>query len=86
MWSLDKHKDSDHSEVFTVFASTDSMTSAEEKKMKNKIISSWFKIGVVNETSVEEPHHFYAAPGKNFDAAPAPLALLLPYYIPIQLL
>jgi hypothetical protein len=21
-----------------------------------------------------EPHHFYAAPGKNFDAAPAPVA------------
>jgi hypothetical protein len=21
-----------------------------------------------------EPHHFYAAPGKNFDAAPAPAA------------
>jgi hypothetical protein len=28
------------------------------------------------ETSVAEPHHFYAAPapGENFDAAPAPAA------------
>jgi hypothetical protein len=26
-------------------------------------------------TSVAEPHHFYAAPGKNFDAAPAPTPL-----------
>jgi hypothetical protein len=26
-------------------------------------------------TSVAEPHHFYAAPGKNFDAAPDPAAL-----------
>jgi hypothetical protein len=24
------------------------------------------------KTSVAEAHHFYAAPGKNFDAAPAP--------------
>jgi hypothetical protein len=24
--------------------------------------------------SVAEPHHFYAAPGENFDAAPAPVA------------
>jgi hypothetical protein len=31
----------------------------------------------VNFSSVAEPHHFYAAPapGKNFDAAPAPAAL-----------
>jgi hypothetical protein len=28
----------------------------------------------VFEPSVAEPHHFYAAPGKNFDAAPAPAA------------
>jgi hypothetical protein len=28
----------------------------------------------VNLTSVAEPHHFYAAPGKNFDAAPDPAA------------
>jgi hypothetical protein len=29
------------------------------------------------ESSVAEPHHFYAAPasGKNFDSAPAPAAL-----------
>jgi hypothetical protein len=29
------------------------------------------------KTSVAEPHHFYAAPapGKNFDAAPAPTLL-----------
>jgi hypothetical protein len=27
--------------------------------------------------SVPEPHHFYAAPGKNFDAAPAPAPTLL---------
>jgi hypothetical protein len=26
-------------------------------------------------TSVAEPHHFSAAPGKNFDAAPAPTLL-----------
>jgi hypothetical protein len=25
-------------------------------------------------TSVAEPHYFYAAPGKSFDAAPAPAA------------
>jgi hypothetical protein len=25
--------------------------------------------------SVAEPHHFYAAPGENFDAAPAPALL-----------
>jgi hypothetical protein len=25
--------------------------------------------------SVAEPHHFYAAPGENFDAAPAPTLL-----------
>jgi hypothetical protein len=24
------------------------------------------------KSSVVEPHHFYAAPGKNFDVAPAP--------------
>jgi hypothetical protein len=31
------------------------------------------------KTSVAEPHHFYAAPapGKNFDAAPAPAPTLL---------
>jgi hypothetical protein len=30
-------------------------------------------------SSVAEPHHFYAAPapGKNFDAAPAPASTLL---------
>jgi hypothetical protein len=27
------------------------------------------------KASVAEPHHFYAAPGKNFDAAPAPTLL-----------
>jgi hypothetical protein len=27
------------------------------------------------KTSVAEPHHFYAAPGENFDAAPAPILL-----------
>jgi hypothetical protein len=27
--------------------------------------------------SVAEPHHFYAAPGENFDAAPAPAPTLL---------
>jgi hypothetical protein len=27
------------------------------------------------ESSVAEPHHFYAAPGKNFDPAPAPTLL-----------
>jgi hypothetical protein len=27
------------------------------------------------KTSVAEPHHFYAARGKNFDAAPAPTLL-----------
>jgi hypothetical protein len=27
------------------------------------------------ESSVAEPHHFYAAPGENFDAAPAPTLL-----------
>jgi hypothetical protein len=34
---------------------------------------------IVFETSVAEPHHFYAAPapGKNFDAAPAPAPTLL---------
>jgi hypothetical protein len=26
------------------------------------------------KSSVATPHHFYAAPGKNFDAAPAALA------------
>jgi hypothetical protein len=26
-------------------------------------------------SSVAEPHHFYAAPGENFDAAPAPTLL-----------
>jgi hypothetical protein len=32
-----------------------------------------------SETSVAEPHHFYAAPapGKKFDAAPAPAPTLL---------
>jgi hypothetical protein len=25
------------------------------------------------QSSVAEPHHFYAAPGENFDAAPAPV-------------
>jgi hypothetical protein len=25
-------------------------------------------------SSVAEPHHFYVAPGENFDAAPAPAA------------
>jgi hypothetical protein len=30
---------------------------------------------VVIWTSVAEPHHFYAAPGTNFDAAPAPTLL-----------
>jgi hypothetical protein len=29
------------------------------------------------ESSVAEPHNFYAAPGKNFDAAPAPAPTLL---------
>jgi hypothetical protein len=29
--------------------------------------------------SVAEPHHFYAAPGKNFDAAPAAPAPTLMY-------
>jgi hypothetical protein len=34
---------------------------------------------LVAVTSVAEPHHFYAAPapGKNFDAAPAPAPTLL---------
>jgi hypothetical protein len=27
------------------------------------------------KTSVAEPHHFYAASGENFDAAPAPSLL-----------
>jgi hypothetical protein len=27
------------------------------------------------EISVAEPHHVYAAPGENFDAAPAPTLL-----------
>jgi hypothetical protein len=29
----------------------------------------------VISTSVAEPHHFYTAPGENFDAAPAPTLL-----------
>jgi hypothetical protein len=29
----------------------------------------------VVSSSVAEPHHYYAAPGKNFDAAPAPTLL-----------
>jgi hypothetical protein len=34
------------------------------------------KVYCNEKNSVAEPHHFYAAPapGKNFDAAPAPLA------------
>jgi hypothetical protein len=34
------------------------------------------KLSIV-KSSVEEPHHFYAAPvpGENFDAAPAPTLL-----------
>jgi hypothetical protein len=32
---------------------------------------------VVFFISVAEPHHFYAAPAENFDAAPAPAPTLL---------
>jgi hypothetical protein len=45
----------------------------------------YLSFGVINIlfSSVAEPHYFYAAPapGKNFDAAPAPVALAptLPY-------
>jgi hypothetical protein len=35
-----------------------------------------YKISMI---SVAEPHHFYAAPGENFDAAPDPALRLLPY-------
>jgi hypothetical protein len=34
---------------------------------------------LVGNTSVAETHHFYAAPGKNFDAAPAAPAPTLLY-------
>jgi hypothetical protein len=39
----------------------------------NLQINVWFSM----KCSVAEPHHFYAAPapGKNFDAAPAPTLL-----------
>jgi hypothetical protein len=38
----------------------------------------FFRIRILN-TSVAEPHHFYAAPGTNFDAAPAAPAPVLLY-------
>jgi hypothetical protein len=37
-----------------------------------------FVITLIITISVAEPHHFYAAPGKNFVAAPAALAPTLP--------
>jgi hypothetical protein len=37
------------------------------------------RMGIIILSSVAEPHHFYAAPGKNFDAAPAAPALTLLY-------
>jgi hypothetical protein len=43
-------------------------TQSEEKSMSGLMLS------------VAEPHHFYAAPGKNFDAAPSappPVSTLL---------
>jgi hypothetical protein len=39
---------------------------------------------VIKGTSVAEPHHFKAAPGKNFDAAPA-LAAPVPVPAPTLL-
>jgi hypothetical protein len=38
---------------------------------------------MMQKTSVAEPHHFYAAPapGKNFDAAPAPAPTLLTKFL-----
>jgi hypothetical protein len=48
-----------------------------------KILASSSILYKILESSVAEPHHFYAAPGKNFDVARLRLRLL-PYSIARQ--
>jgi hypothetical protein len=44
-----------------------------------RLMDEWARRKLIETISVEEPHHFNAAPapGKNFDAAPAPAPTLL---------
>jgi hypothetical protein len=48
-----------------------------ESAPKMKKCSGYLFANIRSElsSSVAEPHHFYAAPGKNFDATPAPTLL-----------